>query len=273
MTVTVTTYETATEAAHAIAAGTSTHFLGGGTLIMRALNEGDPSVRSIVMTGDIAMKQIRPAGAGMEIGAAVTMADILGSHDLGFLHSAARAVGGPAIRNMATLGGNLFARSPYGDLATALLALDGVVVLASGGGMREMPLSEFLAGRDGVAKGVVVSVRVSRPATLEAFRFHKVSRVRPKRIAVLTLAAHLPMNSGRITGARIAYGAMAPTPIRVPAVEQALEGASLDEQGIARALAVACEGCAPANDAIASEWYRREVTPVHLKRLLLGQAA
>jgi CO/xanthine dehydrogenase FAD-binding subunit len=273
MTVTVKTFETASEAAHAIAAETSAHFLAGGTLIMRAVNEGDPAVRSIVMVRDAAMKEIRPAGTGIEIGAAATMTDILGSHDLGFLHAAARAVGGPAIRNMATLGGNLFARSPYGDLATALLALDGVVIIASSGGTREMALSEFLAGRDGPTSGVVMSVRISRPASLDAFRFHKVSRVRPKRTAVLTIAAHLPMSGGRVSGARVAYGAMAPTPIRVPAVEQALEGASLDEQGIARALAVANDGCAPANDAIASEWYRREVMPVHLKRLLLGQAA
>jgi CO/xanthine dehydrogenase FAD-binding subunit len=65
---------------------------------------------------------------------------------------------------------------------------------------------------------------------------------------------------------------MAPTPIRARAVERALEGRSLDEPGIAPALAVAADGTNPATDAIASTWYRREMVAVHLKRLLLGTA-
>jgi CO/xanthine dehydrogenase FAD-binding subunit len=63
---------------------------------------------------------------------------------------------------------------------------------------------------------------------------------------------------------------MAPTPIRVPAVERALEGRSLDATGIASALAATTEGLEPPTDALASAWYRREVAPIHLRRLLLG---
>jgi CO/xanthine dehydrogenase FAD-binding subunit len=90
-------------------------------------------------------------------------------------------------------------------------------------------------------------------------------------VSVLSIAAHLPLSGGRVTGARIAYGAMAPTPIRMPTVERALEGRSLDEAGIAPALAVATDRLDPPTDALASSWYRREVAPVHLKRLLLGR--
>ena len=60
--------------------------------------------------------------------------------------------------------------------------------------------------------------------------------------------------------------------VRAQAVETALEGASLDERGIARALEVATEGITVTTDALASEWYRREIAPVHLKRVLLGTA-
>jgi xanthine dehydrogenase small subunit len=69
---------------------------------------------------------------------------------------------------------------------------------------------------------------------------------------------------------RVAYGAMAPTPIRARGVERALEGKSLDAGAIQAAKQAALEGCRPATDAIASEWYRREVLPVHLGRLLAG---
>jgi CO/xanthine dehydrogenase FAD-binding subunit len=64
---------------------------------------------------------------------------------------------------------------------------------------------------------------------------------------------------------------MAPTPIRARAVERSLEGRSLDRDGIQPALAVAADGTSPADDAIASAWYRREVAPVYLRRLLLDE--
>jgi CO/xanthine dehydrogenase FAD-binding subunit len=78
------------------------------------------------------------------------------------------------------------------------------------------------------------------------------------------------MSGGRIAGARVAYGAMAPVPVRAKSVERALEGRALDEQAIAAAAAVAAEGPSPATDALASAWYRREMVAVHLKRMLTG---
>jgi xanthine dehydrogenase small subunit len=205
------------------------------------------------------------------LGAGVTMAQIIANRDLPFLHPVARAVGGPAIRNMATVGGNLFAPSPYGDFTAALLALDAALAMQGGYSGRETPLEEFLANRER-HNGLVASVTFNRPANPEAFRFRKVARVKPKGISVLSIAAHLPLNGGRIAGARVAYGAMAPTPIRAKSVERALEGRTLDEAGISAAVAAAAEGTTPASDAIASAWYRREMVAVHLKRLLLGTA-
>jgi len=271
MTVTVRTYGQLNDAASALSAERNAAFLAGGTLVMRALNEGTAAFSSIVRTDDTAFRAIRPAGATIEIGAGATMSDILANRDLAFLHPAARAVGGPAIRNMATVGGNLFAESPYGDFATALLALDATAAIAGTMSGREIPLDEFLKNRNAGTHNLVSHISVVRPASAEAFRFLKVSRVHPRGISVLSIAAHLPLGSGRIQDARVAYGAMAPTPIRVPAVERALEGKSLDEAGIASAIAVASEGTMPASDAIASDWYRHEVVPVHLKRLLLGE--
>jgi CO/xanthine dehydrogenase FAD-binding subunit len=272
MPITVKTCATLGEAASALAASRSARYLGGGTIVMRDVNEGDLSIDTIVRVDDRTLAEVRGSGARITVGAGVTMAQVIANRDLIFLHPVARLVGGPAVRTMATVGGNLFAASPYGDFAAALLALEATVAVQGSFGARETPLEEFLNGRDR-NPGVVASVTFTRPATADAFRFRKFSRVRPKGISVLSIAAHLPMSGGRVTGARIAYGAMAPTPIRAKAVERALEGRSLDEAGIAAAVAAAAEGTNPATDAIASAWYRREMVAVHLKRLLLSNEA
>ena len=266
MSISVKTFDTTAEAAQVLASDRAARFMGGGTWIMRAVNEGEQSFSSILLATDPALRQVQAQGDRVVIGAGVTMAQILGNGELSFLHPAAKAVGGPAIRNMATVGGNLFAWHPYGDLATALLTLDATVTLA--GGSQQLALADLLRDRGREPRPVVVSVTVTRPQQ-GAFRFRKVSRVKPKGVSLLSIAANLPQASGRISGARVAYGAMAETPIRVPAVEQALEGKTLDEAGIAQALAAATNGIDPPTDAIASSWYRKEVAPVHLKRLLL----
>jgi xanthine dehydrogenase small subunit len=272
MTVEVKTFGSMGEAAAALASDRAARFISGGTLLMRAINEGDTTIATLVRSTDAGYRRIRNEGARIDIGAGVRMVDILANRDLAFLHPAARVVGGPAVRAMATVGGNLFAPSPYGDLTVALLALDATVVVQGAyGGVQQTPLEQFLAGRDRGGAGLVTAVSVPRPASLEAFRFRKMARVKPKGVSVLSIAAYLPMAGGRITNPRIAYGAMAPTPIRARAVERALEGRSLEAAAIASALAAAAEGTSPPTDALASAWYRREVLPIHLRRLLLGE--
>ena len=96
--------------------------------------------------------------------------------------------------------------------------------------------------------------------------------MKPKGISVLSIAAHLPINGGRIAGARVAYGAMAPTPIRAKSVERALEGRASTKPASRPPSRSRPKALTPATDAIASAWYRREMVAVHLKRLLLGTA-
>lgn len=266
MPMTVRHFAEAGEAERALATSRSARYLGGGTLIMRAVNTGDQSFDTIIRTSDPRLKQIDMRGDTLTIGAGVTMSQIVANRDTAFLAPVARVIGGPAIRNMATVGGNLFAASPYGDFAAALLALDARVVPANGA---PVAIGDFLSGRDREQGRIILSVQVPRPREARAFRFLKVSRVKPKGVALMSIAAHLPTQGGRIAGARIAYGSMGATPVRVFAVEQALEGRSLDEAGIAQALSVATDGITPPTDPLASEWYRRSVAPVHLKRLLL----
>ena len=163
MPVTVKTFATPTEAAAALS-DRSARYIGGGTLVMRALNEGDVSIATIVRLEDRSLTQIRASGARITIGAGVTLSQILRERELSFLHAPARLIGGPAVRTNATVGGNLFAPAPYGDLAVALLALDATVSVMSGYGARDMALEEFLASRDRSPGALVLSVTCDRPS-------------------------------------------------------------------------------------------------------------
>jgi len=271
MAVTVKTFSSVSEAAGALSSDRSARYLGGGTLVMRALNEGDVTISTVVRAHDQALTRIDASGPRVTLGAGVTFARILAERDLAFLHAPARSIGGPAVRNMGTVGGNLFAPNPYGDFTVALLALDATVAVQGGFGARDIPIEEFLQARDRQAGTLVLSVSCTRPASNEAFHYRKIARIKPKGGSVITLAAHLPVSGGRIAGARIALGSMAPTQIRARAAERALEGRSLDAATIAAAASAATEGTSPSDNALGSAWYRREIVGVHLRRLLSGQ--
>jgi CO/xanthine dehydrogenase FAD-binding subunit len=271
MSVTVKTFTSSGEAAAALSSDRSARYLGGGTLVMRALNEGDVSISTLVRASDLALARIDSSGPRITLGAGVSFAKILAERELAFLHTPARSIGGPAVRNMGTVGGNLFAPNPYGDFTVALLALDATVAVQGGFGARDIPIEEFLQSRERQTGTLVLSVSCARPASTEAFRYRKIARIKPKGGSVITLAAHLPISGGRIAGARIALGSMAPTQIRARAAERALEGRSLDAATIAAAASAASEGTSPFDNALGSAWYRREIVGVHLRRLLSGQ--
>jgi len=271
MAVTVKTFTSVSEAAGALSSDRTARYLGGGTLVMRALNEGDVSISTVVRAQNPALTRIDASGPRITLGAGVTFARVLAERDLGFLHAPARSIGGPAVRNMGTVGGNLFAPNPYGDFTVALLALDATVAVQGGLGSRDVGIEEFLQARDRQTGTLVLSISCTRPASTGAFRYRKIARIKPKGGSVITLAAHLPISGGRIAGARIALGSMAPTQIRARAAERALEGQPLDAAAIAAAASAATEGTSPSDNALGSAWYRREIVGVHLRRLLSGR--
>lgn len=252
------------EEASAALKAPNARYLGGGTLVVRAANEGDLTFDTFVRATDARLRNIEITGSTVTLGASVTMAQIVKHPALAFLAPAARAVGGPAIRNMASVGGNLFAPAPYGDFAVALLALGARVDV----GGKTVDIDRFLATRD-ESRDVVSAVHFELPKE-GAFRFAKVSRVKPKGVAVLSIGALIEQDgAGAVKAARIALGCMADCPMRAKAAEKALIGSMLTEDGIAGAAATVGEGTEPITDPVASAWYRAEVLPVHLRRLLL----
>lgn len=254
-------------AAAVLAAEEGARFLGGGTLLVRAINSGFIAPTRLVLSDGLGLDRIDIRGGEVELGAAVTMAEIAAHPQLSFLRPVAVSIGGPAVRAMATVGGNLFARYPYGDFAVALLALDAEISSEDLDGTAVVPLGDFLAMPAGNRRRIVRSIRFQLPAD-GAFRYAKIVRKKPHGASVISIAANLPVDGGKLGDVRIAYGAMAPRPIRASAVEKALSGRKLDDAAIAAAVEVAAEGCAPESDPQASAWYRLTVLPVHLKRLL-----
>lgn len=263
--------ESVRQATAILAAETGARLLGGGTLVVRDVNYGGGDIDKLILTDNLGIGDIKVAGGRATVGAGVTMAKVARHPDLVFLKPVADAIGGPAVRAMATVGGNLFAPYPYGDFTVALTALGATVAVETLDGATDIPIATFLAERERVGARIVKSVTFALPPA-NAFRFVKVARKKPHGASVISIAAILPVVAGKTSSAAIAYGAMAPTAIRARAVEQALDGKALDAAAIAAAVKVATEGTAPATDPQASAWYRSAILPVYLKRLLSGEA-
>jgi CO/xanthine dehydrogenase FAD-binding subunit len=255
--------------AAAAAGAESARILGGGTLVIRALNMGDATIASLVRLDEEAGGRIVVSGDGsVVLGGRVTMAEVARHPGLGWLAPVALSVGGPAVRNMATVAGNLHAPSPYGDFATALLALDAVVALSSQDGDIELPIEVFLAARTSThARSLIRTIRFTMPAA-GAFAYRKVSRSKPKGVAVLTIA--LVVGVGRD---RIAFGALAAAPVRCREAEAILSAGTIDEAATERAATAAADAVNPSDDPVSSGWYKRAVLPVHLRRLLQERCA
>src|SRR6202048_248275 len=184
MPVTVKTFATLGEAAAALSSERDARYLGGGTLVMRALNEGDLSVSTVVRATDRALTRLDITSSRITIGAGVAFARVLAERELAFLHPVAGSIGGPAVRNMGTIGGNLFAPTPFGDFAVAMLALDATVSVQGGYGARDAPIEEFLSGRARMAGGLVLSVSFQRPSAAGAFRYRQIARIKPRGASV-----------------------------------------------------------------------------------------
>ncbi|MFN6978054.1 MAG: FAD binding domain-containing protein, partial [Gemmobacter sp.] len=171
----MTTVETFATLAEAARAGAP--YMGGGTVLMRAVNAGEAPAR-LVRASEPSLRAVTVAGDVVRIGAGVTMAQVLAQGDLAFLHPVARAIGGPQVRNQATVGGNLFAPHPYGDFAVALIALGARAVLAGQGGAR--PVEDVV--RERARPPLVAAIDLPRPRDPRAFGWLKVSRVKPKGV-------------------------------------------------------------------------------------------
>jgi CO/xanthine dehydrogenase FAD-binding subunit len=167
---------------------------------------------------------------------------------------------------MATLGGNLHAASPYGDLAPVLLALDATVRLVGPGGERTAALADWLSEEGDRRPEVLAEVVVPPPRGVTAHRRH--ARRAANSPAVAGAAVRLVIEDGAVAEARVAIGAVAPRALRAVAAEERLTGAAADAAAIAEAAEAAAAAGSPVDDPVASAWYRRRMTAVCVRQAL-----
>jgi len=213
--------------------------------------------------------------AGLRIGAAVTMAELAESPVVGERYRAladgAGVVGSTQTMNMATIGGNVCNAAPSADTAPALLAYEAVAVIAGPDGERELPLAEFWRGPNATALQpgeLLRELRLPAPPASTGGVYVRQTPRKQMDIAVVGVAVLLTLDGGRIQRARIALGAVAPTPIRAPQAEAALEGQPASEALFAKAAETAAAEARPISDQRGSAEFRRHLVRVTTERCL-----
>jgi len=197
----------------------------------------------------------------LELGAALTLSEIEShwAEPPAFFREWLALFASPLIRNRATLGGNLATASPIGDSAPLLLALDAQVTIAGPSGQRIVPLASFFRGyrRTALAAGeILVSILLPKPLPQQV-RFFKAAKRRMDDIS--TIAAGFALNvddSGRVLHARLAYGGVAPVPVRAIEAEESLLGQPWDENAVRRTHEILERSLKPINDHRGSAAYR-----------------
>ncbi|MBI4012862.1 MAG: FAD binding domain-containing protein [Candidatus Rokubacteria bacterium] len=249
-----------------------TIFAGGTDLMVRA-RERVAAGPVLDVAGVAELRRVGLEGEELVVGACVTYADCLTSALIAracpLLVRVAERFASPQIRNVATLGGNVANASPAGDGVAALWALDARVEALTPGGPVTRPIAEVVLGpgRLGLpAGGVLTAFRVPAAVPGEGAAFYKlVNRAWPEHpmaISVASVAARLGLDGeGRVALARVALGAVAPTPVRALAAEAALLGRPPAPEVVAEASRLAAEAARPIADVRASAAYRRDVLP------------
>lgn len=251
--------------------GSDALILAGGTMVMPLLNEALTSPRIVLSLQRTGLDKVNVNGQ-VEIGATTTLARASQMDALPLLAAATGEIGSWAIRNMATLGGNIFAPPPSGDAAVALLALDAQLNIQSKNGTRTLPLDALYSGLFQTnLKPEELVTRIVVPKTRGKTAWLKYARREANAPSVVSVAVRIHTDpEGIITEARIALGGANDFPMRAKAAEKALVGSGLDAKSISDAANEAMQEAKPFTDALASEWYRKKMVGVYVRRVLEG---
>lgn len=231
--------------------------LAGGTDVMVYLEGGSLApTRVIDLWGCEGLRGI--SADGRTIGTLTTWTDVARHPALpGALRECALTVGAAQIQNRGTVGGNIVNASPAGDSLPLWLVLDAAFVLASVRGERRVKAEHFwLAYRRTALAADELLVRVELPPTEGEVRYRKVGTRLAQSISKVVLATRLVRDGARVTDARVAFGSVAPVPVRARHVERALVGRGLDPA----AAREVDRDVHPIDDVRSTADYRRRVT-------------
>ncbi len=240
----------------------------GGTDLLVQMRDGAIRPQTVLDVKHLPGMQdvVYDAQAGLTLGAAVTMNQVAGHPAVQahypLLAEAAHSVASYALRNRATVGGNLCNASPCADIAPALLVLEGRVVLCGPDGEREVPVNGFFLGPGETALGAtefMTAIRIPVPPAGSAGRYLKLGRNKAGDLAIVSVAVLNFPDATLPSGYRfhVALGSVAPVPLRAPGAERILASNPPGEETFALAAQKAEEAATPIDDVRASAAYRR----------------
>jgi len=242
--------------------------LAGGTDLFVYLNAGTLAGRRFLDLTPLAeLTRIRVAHAGVRIGALATFRAIR-THDVlrrrfPALVAAASEVGAWQIQSRATLAGNIANASPAGDSLPVLLAHDAVVRARSVRGERAIEFGRLFRGYrdlDLAPDELITEIELPEPPRGALPFFRKVGTRRAQSISkVVFCGLAKPGRSGALEHVRLAYGSVAPVPLRAAQAEAALEGSKPGEAAVAGAREALARDIAPIDDIRSDREYRMTV--------------
>ena len=254
--------------------------IAGGTDLLLDLDQGrHAGVKTLIDVTDVQeMLEIQQRDEYITIGAALPLRDVI-SNDLvrsqfKALVEACELIGGPQVRNVATLGGNVAHALPAGDGTIALLALGAEAEVASENGVKWVSMEELFLGpgKPNFDRAIELVVRFRVPASREGegSAFRRVMRPQGVAIAILNMGARLRFDEqGIVQEARLAIGPAGPRPLRAQATERALVGSALVEDTFERASeALAGEVSLRTSPHRATKEYRTHLLETLLRRTL-----
>jgi CO/xanthine dehydrogenase FAD-binding subunit len=241
------------DAVTAFGDGADVTVLAGGTIVMPEIGHGRLRPSRVLVLAQAGLAEVTRDGARVTIGAATPLSELTGMPAP--LGPCAANVADLEIRGQATLGGNVCAGhaadAPRGDLQGALLALGATARSAGAGGERSQPLEEFLAASSG---RLLLDVGFDEPA---AGAFVYLDRPHTHDYTALAVSAARAAD-GTV---RLAVTGAGDHGVRLPSAEA--KAGDPDAAGDA-----ALADVEPADDALASAWYRSRTLPVLVRRAL-----
>ncbi|MEM8680482.1 MAG: FAD binding domain-containing protein [Planctomycetota bacterium] len=177
-------------------------------------------------------------------------------------HDIISLFGGPQIRHVGTIGGNLVNASPIADSIPFLMVMDAQLELFGPRGSRLVNINQFYHGYKQLelrADELISEIRIPLPGAEERVRLTKVSRRRDLDISTVTAAIRWTMQEDTIDKIQIALGGVGPVVLRAPQTELFLRGKPLTTDNLTTAGDIAATEVTPISDVRGTATYRYQL--------------